>query len=214
LRSCSTVDDDDLHRAQSDVPIHVDEAAPSVNSRAASRFEDSFAAAVQDGRKTARRQRTPGRKRARPPAFRPRRDERQHAAGHRILVVEDEPQLCKVVADYLVLEGFDVQTACDGQEALDRARLAAPELLLLDLDLPVLDGGGVLGVWAIDPTLKNIPVVLMSATPRLYQVARQYGVREALAKPLDMEALPACLERALRARDGSHLTAPAPSADT
>src|SRR4051794_39305732 len=69
--------------------------------------------------------------------------------------------------------------------------------------LPVFDGPGVLGVWRDDPNLRHIAVVLMSASARMFEVARQFDVRETMAKPLDLEALAACLERALSARDKS-----------
>ena len=127
----------------------------------------------------------------------------RYTVGPRILVVEDEPQLCKALADYLFLDGFDADTAHDGEAALDRARVATPDILLLDLDMPILDGKGVLAIWTTDPALSRIPVVLMSATPRLFEVARQFGIREKLAKPFDLDALAGSLERALKARDMS-----------
>jgi CheY-like chemotaxis protein len=86
----------------------------------------------------------------------------------RILVADDDPQLREALAECLVLDGFELETACDGRQALDRARGAAPDVLLLDLDMPVADGRAVLDVWTSNPDLRHIPVVLMSAAPHIF----------------------------------------------
>ena len=84
-------------------------------------------------------------------------------AKPRILVVEDEPALLKVLSMRLGMEGFDVQTASDGQEALDLIRAGAPDLVLTDLMMPVMDGGELTRTIKGDPLLRGIPVMILTA---------------------------------------------------
>ena len=81
----------------------------------------------------------------------------------RLLVVEDEPALQKVLAMRLGMEGFDVRTASDGQEALELIREEAPDLVLTDLMMPVMDGAELTRSIKSDPALKAIPVLVLTA---------------------------------------------------
>ena len=69
-----------------------------------------------------------------------RDDHMLEADNHRILVVDDDPTISDVVARYLQGEGYEVDIALDGAEALDRARQNYPDLVVLDLMLPKIDG--------------------------------------------------------------------------
>jgi len=81
----------------------------------------------------------------------------------RILLVEDEPALQKVLAMRLGIEGFEVRTASDGQEALELIRQEAPDLVLTDLMMPVMDGSELTRMIKRDPALKAIPVMILTA---------------------------------------------------
>jgi DNA-binding response OmpR family regulator len=115
----------------------------------------------------------------------------------RVLVAEDEPSIRTAIAEYLCGEGFDVEVAANGADALDLARTEAPEVLVIDAMMPVMDARGMLSVWMQDATLNIIPVVLISAAADLPEVARQFGVRATLAKPFDMDVLVAIVEQVL-----------------
>src|ERR1039458_3777517 len=60
--------------------------------------------------------------------------------GYRVLVVDDERALADLVGSYLTRDGFDVSMARDGQQAIDQARQVDPDVMVLDLGLPVIDG--------------------------------------------------------------------------
>ena len=81
----------------------------------------------------------------------------------RILVVEDEPALQKVLAMRLGMEGFQVETASDGEEALEMIRRSAPDLVLTDLMMPVMDGTELTRNIKGDPALRKIPVMILTA---------------------------------------------------
>jgi CheY-like chemotaxis protein len=80
----------------------------------------------------------------------------------RVLLVDDNPVVMAVYRSGLSLAGFSVDTATDGQAALDRAAAVAPEAIVLDLMLPVVDGFEVLRRVRADPTLQHVPVIVFS----------------------------------------------------
>lgn len=115
----------------------------------------------------------------------------------RILLAEDDAELRGAVSEFLLGEGFDVVEADNGATALEAARTDTPDVLLLDLNMPQVDGSAVLEEWTASPRLNTIPVVLVSASPRLAEIARRYEVRASLAKPFDMDVLRTVLEQLL-----------------
>jgi two-component system phosphate regulon response regulator PhoB len=81
----------------------------------------------------------------------------------RILIVEDEPDILNLLAFNLENSGFETTTAMDGYEALDKVRKEAPDLILLDLMLPKLNGFEVCRKIRENPGLKNIPIIMLTA---------------------------------------------------
>lgn len=115
---------------------------------------------------------------------------------HCILVVEDNPTVAAVLRRLLTIEGHLVQTAADGCEALAAVQEAPPDLVLLDLDLPHLNGFEVCRRLKSDPTTRFIPIVILTAesgSPAKLQ-AWELGADDFLAKPFD------CVEVAARCR--------------
>jgi DNA-binding response OmpR family regulator len=100
----------------------------------------------------------------------------------RVLVVDDEPMVREVLARYLAREGFDVETADDGEEALDRFGAHAPDLVLLDLMLPRIDG---LEVFRRMRAETEVPVIMLTArgqeTDRI--VGLDLGADDYVTKP-------------------------------
>lgn len=80
----------------------------------------------------------------------------------RVLLVDDNPVVMAVYRSGLSLAGFSVDTATDGQAALDHAAAVTPEAIVLDLMLPVIDGFEVLRRVRADPTLQHVPVIVFS----------------------------------------------------
>ena len=106
----------------------------------------------------------------------------------KILIVDDEPDLLKVLEVRLKNTGYEVFTGVNGQEALDTARKMKPDLIILDLYLPVKDGDEVAQILKNDKELKSIPIVLISATTRtLSERAKACGANTFLSKPFEPE---------------------------
>jgi len=80
----------------------------------------------------------------------------------KILVVEDDPLMSRMYQKIFTFEGYDVQTAADGQAGLDQARAIKPTLILLDVMMPKLNGLEVLEKLKSDPETKSIPVIMLT----------------------------------------------------
>ena len=104
-----------------------------------------------------------------------------------VLIVEDDEDLREMMAHLLTLEGFDAATASNGREALEYLQTCQPELILLDLMMPVMDGWEFRRQQQADPKLAPVPVIVLSALDQ----ARATNVDAAafLKKPLDFDHL-------------------------
>ena len=92
--------------------------------------------------------------------------------GPRILIVEDDPLLSDLLAQKLHAEKFDLQTARTGEEALEMIGRVKPDLILLDILLPGIDGFEVLRRIKADPSTKDIKVIILSNLGQDTDVAR------------------------------------------
>ena len=84
-------------------------------------------------------------------------------AKKKILLVEDEPLQYLTVRDRLEFEGYEVIVAVDGQEGLAKARAEKPDLIILDLMLPKMDGYKVCGLLKADTRYNKIPIIILTA---------------------------------------------------
>lgn len=108
----------------------------------------------------------------------------------KILVVDDEPDILKVVCYRLRKEHYEVIEAVDGQEALDILKIQTPDLILLDLYLPKIDGYEVCRRVKADEKLKKIPVILLTATAADgKEKIEELGAEDCVIKPFQAEAL-------------------------
>jgi type II secretory ATPase GspE/PulE/Tfp pilus assembly ATPase PilB-like protein/CheY-like chemotaxis protein len=114
-------------------------------------------------------------------------------AAKRILLVEDEESLRRVMKDLLEREGFMVNEAADGVIALDEIDRLAPDLVVLDLNLPRLDGYGVLSHLRARPATQKLPVIVLTAKGDEDSEVRvfEYGASDYLTKPFRARALSA-----------------------
>ena len=117
-----------------------------------------------------------------------------------ILVVDDEPKITQLVRDYLERAGFGVVTAADGREALMRARTEHPDLVVLDLGLPQLDGLDVTRRLRRDG---DVPIIMLTArddeTDKL--IGLELGADDYVTKPFSPRELVARVRAVLRRRD-------------
>lgn len=117
--------------------------------------------------------------------------------GH-LLVVDDEPGVRHIVTRALAAEGFCVEAAENGAEALRAIERSLPQLVLLDLQMPVLDGAGF--AQALRERGVTLPIVVMSGTMGAEQLAVEMRATRCLAKPFTLRELRAALHEALAAQ--------------
>ena len=110
---------------------------------------------------------------------------------HRILVVDDEADLVAVLRLGLELEGFQVLDARDGEMGLQRAQEERPDLVLLDLMLPKMDGYKVCRALKFDARYRKIPVFILSARPGEHdgKLALEMGADAFISKPYELADL-------------------------
>lgn len=113
----------------------------------------------------------------------------------RVLVVEDDATIRGSVTEYLRDEGFEVAEARNGHEALAAVEATAPDVIVLDMQMPEMDGSAFL--TARSEAVQAIPVVLVSANADLQRLADTFNVRAALAKPFDLDVLSVVIEQLL-----------------
>ena len=116
----------------------------------------------------------------------------------RILVVEDDDAIRGLVSEVLREDGYQVREATNGAEALENVRETRPDLIVLDLMMPVMNGWTFLEECRRTCSCAEVPVVVTSAShdlPRTADRLRAMGVRTCLAKPFDVDGLLALVER-------------------
>jgi diguanylate cyclase (GGDEF)-like protein len=130
----------------------------------------------------------------------------------RVLVVDDDPDIVQFVRMNLELEGYDVDTAANGLLALERIREHVPDLVLLDVMMPEMDGLTVLSKMRRSPGTASTPVIILTAKALADDRVRglDLGADDYITKPFDLEELIArvrtVLRRAQQMRDLSPLT--------
>ncbi len=130
----------------------------------------------------------------------------------RILVVDDDPDILQFVRVNLEGEGYDAETAVNGRSALDAAKESPPDLVLLDVMMPEMDGLTVLRRMRSAPSTANVPVILLTAKALAEDRVSglNLGADDYITKPFDVEELVArvrsVLRRAQQMRDLSPLT--------
>lgn len=123
-------------------------------------------------------------------------------APARILAVEDEPDLVELIKYHLLRAGHLVATAGTGWDALEQIRRERPDLILLDLMLPDLDGFGVCEILRRDPATATIPIIIVSAwsSPDTRHLGLELGALDYLTKPFSPHDLVKRVNHFLEAR--------------
>lgn len=117
----------------------------------------------------------------------------------KILVVEDEPDIAESLKLRLDMAGYDVVLAADGQQAVAKAKFESPDLVLLDLMIPKMDGYEVCRVLRSAEATKLTPIVVLTALQMVGDVDKAFeaGANDYLSKPFTNERLLAKIEKLL-----------------
>ncbi|HVL64453.1 MAG TPA: response regulator [Actinomycetota bacterium] len=119
------------------------------------------------------------------------------APSKRILVCDDDPVILRLLEVNLELEGYDVIAARHGAEAVDLATQNPPDLVILDIMMPRMDGYEACEAIKAQDATRDVPVIFLSAKAQQSDVekGRRYGVAEYLTKPFDPSELLEIVER-------------------
>ena len=116
----------------------------------------------------------------------------------RVLVIDDEPDVVRLILKVLSGRGHVVQTARDGASALLRVKLEAPDVILLDSDVPKIDGAEVCRQIKTNPVTERIPIVMMTSSYiDIYDVGADGGPEAFVVRPFVREVLANVVERVL-----------------
>jgi CheY-like chemotaxis protein len=110
---------------------------------------------------------------------------------NKVLYVEDDAEHCLVVSNMLIAQGFTIETAENGLEGVQKAHEWQPDVILLDLLLPYMDGFSVMNNLKENPVTQDIPIVVISAWPTAdnRKRVREAGAYGFIAKPFQVEEL-------------------------
>ena len=133
----------------------------------------------------------------------------------RVLVVDDEPSILKIIATQLRVSGYDVTVAMDGASALARVMESPPDLMILDVMLPKMNGYEVCTSIKQNPQLRHIPIIMFTALrgEQDYWKAMSCGADAHLTKPYSVDDLQQIVSRLIRALDAGTKSADGSPAD-
>ena len=128
--------------------------------------------------------------------------QKQQIDHAKILLVDDEPDLIDTIQCRLEANNFVVSTASNGEEGLQKAASNMPDLILLDTNMPVMNGHQMLERLRKDPDLKEIPVIMCTALCEAQDIAAasSYGISDYVTKPFDYADLIEKITNALENR--------------
>lgn len=123
----------------------------------------------------------------------------------RILVIDDEPDMVSAIKLRLEANGYEVIAGKDGPEGLNKARMEKPDLIILDIMLPKLDGFKVCRMLKYDEKFKNIPVIMFSAKVQKRDIERgkEMGADAYITKPFKADELLAKMKELLGEKKSS-----------
>ena len=129
--------------------------------------------------------------------------------GTKILVVDDEEQLALAVKIRLQSRGFQVTTCSDGKQALEQIEKDRPDLVILDVLMPVMDGYSCVREINSRFGRSKIPVIILTARDRMKDLFDLEGIEDYIIKPFDHEDLIARIDRTLKRRSAPATPGPA-----
>lgn len=117
----------------------------------------------------------------------------------KVLIVDDEPDIVESIEFNLELEDIECIEAYDGEEALSKAKKEKPDLIILDIMLPKINGYKIARLLKFDESYKNVPIIMLTARAQETDIrlGEETGADEYVTKPFDMDMLVALVRRYL-----------------
>ena len=120
----------------------------------------------------------------------------------KILIVDDEPIIAQMLQDRLEMNEYSVSTACNGKEGLEQAEKEQPDVILLDVIMPIMDGLEMLEALRKKPGCQDVSVIVLSARNQTQDIARANacGVEDYIVKPFELSELLGKIEHIVEKR--------------
>jgi len=117
----------------------------------------------------------------------------------KILIVDDEPDLVQTLQDRLEMNGYSIVAAGNGKEGLEKAAQEKPDIILLDVIMPIMDGLEMLEALRKHPEVKNCAVIMLTARSQRQDIvrAKTCGIEDYIVKPFDLSELIEKIENVL-----------------
>ncbi len=115
----------------------------------------------------------------------------------KILVIDDEAGVLKLIATRLEANKFVVVTAVDGAEGLEVAKREKPDLIILDIQMPKMDGYSFVRELKKISDLQSIPIIVFTAKDKMQDLFKVEGIKDYIVKPFDAEVLLAAIKKHL-----------------
>ncbi len=110
-------------------------------------------------------------------------------ANKKILVIDDDPTLLKMLQPFLESHGFAVTVAFDGDEGIEKFRAEQPDLIILDVQMPRMNGYAFIFEMKKLEGAKKVPIIVLTAKEGMVDIFKAEGVKEYITKPFKPEAL-------------------------
>jgi len=107
----------------------------------------------------------------------------------KILVIDDEPELVDMVRRRLEANNYNVIAAYNGKEGMEKLLSEKPDLILLDIRMPKIDGYSFVREIRVNKELRDIPIIILSVMDKLKELLKLEGVKDYIEKPFDAETL-------------------------
>ncbi len=119
------------------------------------------------------------------------------ATKRKILIADDEPDITRTVSIMLQSEGYDVVSAEDGQDAVNKAYADSPDLIILDVALPLMDGRDVASKLRSDQKFQEVPIIFITAQTQKYdqELLKDFPGESCVFKPFDLYVLKDKIEK-------------------
>jgi CheY-like chemotaxis protein len=111
-----------------------------------------------------------------------------------VLVVDDDPVVIGLVQRTLQDKGYEVMSAQDGQEALEVIKQKIPDLILLDVQMPTMDGYTFIMEKSNDPEIAHLPVIVLTSRNKTEPLFKRHGIKAYLVKPINIQDLLAVIQ--------------------
>ncbi len=113
----------------------------------------------------------------------------------KILVIDDDPTLIKVVKPFLESQDYEVHVAVDGQEGIDEIKKQSPDLIVLDVQMPKMNGYTFVFELKKVPQGSSIPIIVLTSKEGMAEIFKVEGVKEYIVKPFKPEILLAAINK-------------------